>query len=106
MLVDPCQAVAGQFVSWCFKPSQPQRIASGLRETFIKRYLVERTNKAEIKPEEQSGKTERCLENSWDEIELKGPLRQKQTQQQNKKKKRSGQARLVYVFDMYFIPTT
>ena len=27
------------------------------------------------------------MENSWDEIELKGPLRQKQTQQQNKKKK-------------------
>ena len=28
-------------VSWCFKPSQPQRILSGLRETFIKRYIVE-----------------------------------------------------------------
>ena len=24
-------------VSWCFKPSQPQRITSGLKETFIKR---------------------------------------------------------------------
>ena len=36
-----------QLVSWCFKPSQPQRIISGLRETFIKRYIVERTNKAE-----------------------------------------------------------
>ena len=22
-------------VSWCFKPSQPQRIISGIRETFI-----------------------------------------------------------------------
>ena len=31
----------------CFKPSQPQRIISGLKETFIKRYTVERTNKAE-----------------------------------------------------------
>ena len=30
-----------------FKPSQPQRIISGLRETFIKRYIVQRTSKAE-----------------------------------------------------------
>ena len=36
-----------QLVSWCFKPSQPQRIISGLRETFIKRYIDERTNRAE-----------------------------------------------------------
>ena len=43
-----------KLVSWCFKPSQPQRIVSGLRETFIKRYVVERTNKAEIRSEEQS----------------------------------------------------
>ena len=34
-----------QLVSWCFKPSQPQRIILGLRETFIKRYIDERTNK-------------------------------------------------------------
>ena len=40
-------------VSWCFKPSKLQRIISGLRETFIKRYVVERTNKAKIRPEEQ-----------------------------------------------------
>ena len=32
---------------WCFKLTQPQRITSGLRKTFIKRYIVERTNKAE-----------------------------------------------------------
>ena len=32
--------------SRCFKPSQPQRIISGLREIFIKRYTVKRTNKA------------------------------------------------------------
>ena len=37
----------GQLVSWCFKPSQPQRIISGLRETFTKRYIVETTKKAE-----------------------------------------------------------
>ena len=43
-----------KLVSWCFKPSQPQRIISGLKETFIKKYIVERTNKAETRPEEQS----------------------------------------------------
>ena len=41
-------------VSWCFKPSQPQRIISGLRETFIKRFTVERTNKAEIRPKKNN----------------------------------------------------
>ena len=35
---------------------------SGLRETFIKRYVVERTNKAELRPEEQSEKAESCQE--------------------------------------------
>ena len=56
-----------------------------LGETFIKRYQVERTNKAEVRPEEQSEKTKSCWENSWNEIQLKGPERQKQTQEQNKK---------------------
>ena len=42
----------------CFEPSQPQRIISELRETFIKRYIVEMTNKAEIRPGEQSEKAE------------------------------------------------
>ena len=54
---------------------------SGLKETIIKRYIVERTSKAEIrpeeqtemKPEEQSQKTESCRENLWNEIQLKGP---------------------------------
>ena len=41
-----------------FRPSQTQRIISGLRETFIKRYIVERPNKAGIRPEELSEKTE------------------------------------------------
>ena len=40
-------------VGWCFKSSQPQRVTSGLMETVIKRYIVERTNKAEIRPEKQ-----------------------------------------------------
>ena len=43
----------GKLVSCCFMPSQPQRIISGLRETFTKKYIVETTNKAEIRPEEQ-----------------------------------------------------
>ena len=72
-----------------FRPSQPQRIISGLRETFIeiyiKRYIVERTNKADIRLEEPSEKAESCRENLWSEIQLKGPYRQTQTQEQNKK---------------------
>ena len=54
--------VGSKKVSWCFKPSQPQGITSELRETFMKRYVVERTNKAEIRPEKQSEKTESCRE--------------------------------------------
>ena len=50
----------------------------GLRETFIKRYIV-------LRPEEHSEKAKSCRENLWSEIELNGPLRQKQTQEQNKK---------------------
>ena len=45
-------AVSVELVSWCFKASQPQRITSGIRETFLKRYIAERTNKAAIRPEE------------------------------------------------------
>ena len=45
----------------------------------MKRYVIERTNKAEIRPEEQSEKAESCLENLWNEMQLKGPQRQKET---------------------------
>ena len=48
-------------------------IISGLKETFIKRYIAERTDKAEIRPEEQSEKAKTCRENFWNKIELKGP---------------------------------
>ena len=72
-------------VIWCFKLRQPQRIISGLKESFTKRYTVERTNKAQIRLEEQSEKAESCRENLWNEIELKRPQRQKQKQEQNKK---------------------
>ena len=57
----------------CFLHSQPLGIISGLKETFIKTYIVERTNKPEIRLEEQSDKTESCGETLWDKIQLKGP---------------------------------
>ena len=62
-----------QLVHWCFEPSQPLGIISGLKETFINRHIVERTSKQEIRPEEQNEKTESCLENLWNERQLKGP---------------------------------
>ena len=49
-----------KLVSWCFKLSQPQKIISRLKETFIKKYIVERTNRPEIRLEEPSEKTESC----------------------------------------------
>ena len=39
----------------------------------MEKYTVERTNNAEMRPEEQSEKTESCRENLWNEIQLKGP---------------------------------
>ena len=53
---------------WCFEPSQPLGIISELKETFINRYIVERTNKTETGTEEQSEKTENYRENLWNEI--------------------------------------
>ena len=41
-------------VIWCFTPSQPQRIISGPKETFIKSDIAEGTNKAKNK----TGRTE------------------------------------------------
>ena len=72
----PSEAASGHcvslLVSWCFKPSQPQRMISGLRETFIKRYIVERTDKAEIRLEQQSEKAESYQEDLRNEVQLKG----------------------------------
>ena len=59
-------------VIWRFEPSQPLGITSGLKETFIERHIVERTNKADIRPEEENEKAESCRENLWNEIQLKG----------------------------------
>ena len=50
-----------KLVCWCFEPSQPQRITSGL------------TNTAEMRPKEPSEKAESSRENLWNEIESKGP---------------------------------
>ena len=61
-----------QLVNWCFEPSQPRGIISGLKETFIQSYRVEMTNTTEIRPREQSEITESCRENLWNEIQLKG----------------------------------
>ena len=54
-----------------------KRIESGLGETFIESYVVERTNTAEIRPEEQSEKVESFRENLRNEIPFKGPKGQK-----------------------------
>ena len=60
----------------------------------MKRHIVERTNKAEIRPEEQSEKAESCRKNSWNEVHSKGRQRQKYTQEQNLKKKKKGVGKL------------
>ena len=90
-------------INWCFESSQPLGIISGLKETFIKRHIVERTNKAEIDRKNRVRK-QSCRENLLSEIQLKGP------EERNRHKnriKRSGQARLIYVFDInHNIPTT
>ena len=58
----------GRSVSyWCIKPSRQQRIISGLRENFTKRYTFKKTNKAE------RARKQSCLENLWNEIQFKGP---------------------------------
>ena len=57
--------------------SQPQRIITGLRETFVNRCIVERAGKAELSQEEQSENVESYRENVWNEIQLKGPKRHK-----------------------------
>ena len=49
-----CPTGISLLVNWCFEPNQPLGVTSGLRETFIKRYAVERTSKAEVRPEEES----------------------------------------------------
>ena len=67
---DRCGRSGVWLISWCFKSGQPQRITSSLKETFIKRYIVEKTIKAEIRPEEQSEKAELSGEfMEWNTVE-------------------------------------
>ena len=53
---------------------QTRRVSEPFRETFRKRYIVERTNKAKIRLEEQSENTESCRENLLNKMQVKGPL--------------------------------
>ena len=46
-----------------------------LRETFLKRYIAERTNKAEIRLEEESEKAESCRENLWNEMQFERAIK-------------------------------
>ena len=55
----------------------------------MERDIVQRTNKAEIRPEEQSQKTESCQENLWNEIQLKGPYREIHRQEEHSAKAES-----------------
>ena len=41
----------------------------------MKRYIVERVNKADIRPEEQSEKAESCRENLWNEITVERAMK-------------------------------
>ena len=71
---------------------------------MIKKYIAEKTNNAETRPEEQSEKADSCREKIWDEIQLKG---HKDRKRHKDRMKRSGQARLTYVKDINRnIPTT
>ena len=79
-------------VSWCFDASRPLEIISGLKETLIRRSIVERTNKAEIRLEEQSENTEICRENLLNES-LKGH----KDRNRHENRIRSGPARSAYV---------
>ena len=90
-----------QLVNWCFEPSEPLGIISGR----TKRYIFERTNKTEKK----AGRTE------WENGELSGEYNGikysrkglKDRKRHTNRTKRSGQARLVRVFDRNRnIPTT
>ena len=41
----------------------------------MKRYIVERINRAEIRLEEQSEKAESCRENLWNEIQFEKAMK-------------------------------
>ena len=82
-------------VGWRFKPSQPLRIISGLKETFIKRCIVDGTNKAEIRPEKNRVRKRRVVGRIYG-IKCDGKGHKDRNRHENRIK-RGGQARLVYV---------
>ena len=80
-------------VNWCFEPSQPLGIISGLKENFIKRCIVERTNKAEVRR-----RTVRKWKNVTRIYGIKFSWKGNKDRNRHKNRiKRSGQAWLVYV---------
>ena len=99
--------VTRSLVNWCFEPSQPLGIVSGLKETMKKRYTVERTNKAEVRPEEQSEKAASCRERCTLSLHPRALYGMKYSRKGHKDRnrhkngiKRSGQARLINVEDI------
>ena len=85
------------------KPSKSQRIISGLRETFIKRYVVQRTNKAEQDQKNRVRKRRVVGRIYGTKYSQKGH----KDRNGHNRIKRSGQAWLVYVWDInHNIPTT
>ena len=65
--IQPEGYIRVSLVIWWFESSKPLRIISGLQ-----RHIVERTNEAEIRREEQSERAEICREDLGNEIQLKG----------------------------------
>ena len=63
-LPSPTRVAAHGKSAGCLKP---------FRETFRTRYIVETTNKAEIRLGELNENAESCRENLWKEIQVKGP---------------------------------
>ena len=56
----------------CVSHSQHRKNQERFRKKCRKRYIVERTNKTEIRLGEQSEKAELCREDLWTEIQVKG----------------------------------
>ena len=69
--------------------------------------IVERISKAELRPKEQNKEAESCRVNLWHEVVERAMEIKIDTRTELKKIKKSGQARLLYVFDInHNIPTT
>ena len=82
-----------KLVSWYFEPSQPLGIISGLKETFMKRYIYLKGPIRQRSDRENRVRNWRfCRENLWNS--WKG---HKDRNRYKNRIKRSGQARLVYV---------